>query len=369
MLLLLAGAVAAPPTASAVIDWRADAERQWIDEWAGYACQSSSRFVRVASPSNQLRNAYRFEVRDGDDNYGERCEVGQGNPTRSRFPLFEEGEERWISFQVYLPDDYPIDVHSWNVIHQLKQLGGMGTPVLSMEVQRGRFYLMNSTNSGESCCTDVKWSGPARRNHWVKFSLRVKFSPNPDVGFVKLYGDLDGDGQKLLMPRIHTHTMKRDSAGRGIPSHSRIGIYRDSRISGTSHIYFDGYTVAADRGEVEKRAFERPLTAEPPPVGQDWTLRLNDRRAGLPYPRSVPPVRYARILGAYRGPRTGATSVHLLARRNDRWVRVARTPLGLGGRFAANVKMRLPASTRRVRLLPVVPTVGRGESSHVSLRP
>lgn len=294
VLLLLAGAVAAPPTASAAIDWSADAERQWTGEWAGYACQSSSRIVRVASPSSQLDSAYRFEVRDGDDNYGERCEVGQGNPTRSGFPLFEEGEERWISFQVYLPDDYPIDAQSWNVIHQLKQLGDIGTPALSMEVQRGRFYLMNSTHNGESCCTAVRWSGSARRNHWVRFSMRVKFSPDRYVGFVELYGDLDGDGEKLLMPRIHTQTMKRDSAGRGIPSHSRIGMYRDSGISGTAHIYFDGYTVAADRGEAEKRAFEKSVTAEPPPARQDWTLRLTGRRAGLPYPISVPPVRYAR---------------------------------------------------------------------------
>lgn len=255
VVLVLLGALGAPSAAPAAMDWNADAESPWTSEWASYSCQSSSRFSRVASPRAQRVRAYRLEVRDGDNSWGERCELGQGNPRKAGFPLFEQGEERWISYQVYLSHTFPIATTRWNVIHQLKQLGSMGTPALSMEVRDGRFYLMNSSTNGVSCCTRSKWVGRAVRNRWIKFSLRVRFSPYPRVGFVELYGDLDGRGRRLLMPRIYTHTMKRDSSGRGVPSHSRIGIYRDPAISGRAQLYFDGYTVARDRAEAERRAF------------------------------------------------------------------------------------------------------------------
>jgi hypothetical protein len=239
-------------------DWRADAERRWRREWASSSCASSNRIARVTAPRAQGRWAYRFEVRDGDDSYGERCELGQGNPRRHGFPVFDEGEKHWISWQVYLPDNYPIHTHSWNVFTQLKQLGSLGTPVVSMEVRNGRFHLMNSDTNHDSSDTRTKWTGRARRKTWVKFTLHVKFSPSASVGFMELFGDLgDGRGERRLTSRIHTYTMKTDG-GRAVPSHARIGIYRDPSIRGTAQIYFDGYSIADSRVVAERSAFGRP---------------------------------------------------------------------------------------------------------------
>src|SRR4051794_37300283 len=140
-LLAMSAFVVAASTASARVLWTADAERATYSEWANNSCQNDDRVRRVSSPVAQGSHAYRLEVRDGDDSYGERCELGEGNPVRSGFPLYHKGDERWIAFQVYLPDDYPIDLDTWNVIMQLKQLGGIGTPAVSMEVKNGRFQL------------------------------------------------------------------------------------------------------------------------------------------------------------------------------------------------------------------------------------
>jgi hypothetical protein len=251
-------AQAGRPTArQAALDWRADAERPWRREWASSSCESNRRITRVSSPRAQGRRAYRFEVRDGDDSFGERCELGEGNPTRRGFPLFHEGDERWISFQVYLPNDYPIHTSDWNVFMQLKQLGSLGTPVVSMEARDGRFHLMNSDTNHDSSDTRTRWTGRAHHNRWVKFTLHVKFSPNADVGFLELFGDLrDGRGQRRLSRLIHTYTMKV-SHGHTVPSHARIGIYRDPRIRGTAHIYIDGYSIADSRVVAERSAFAR----------------------------------------------------------------------------------------------------------------
>jgi hypothetical protein len=269
--------------ASASVQWTSNAERPWNQEWANYSCQDASRVAQVTSPVAQGNKAYEITLRDGDDSYGERCELGQGNPTRTGFPIFQEGQERWVSFQVYLPDDYPIDTRDWNVIFQEKQLGSMGTPALSMEVQNGRFILMNADSNGVSGGTVQKWSGPAVRNQWVKFTVHTKFSPDPSVGTVELFGDLDGQGEKLLLPEIHTHTMKRDDAGVAVPSQARIGMYRNPRIEGTSHIFFDGYTIATDKASAEAAAFgdagdaagEQPLAQPPAPVAPQPTSDNN----------------------------------------------------------------------------------------------
>ena len=269
VLTIVIATLAQAASASASIQWSSDAERPWNQEWANYSCQDSSRVKQVTSPVAQGSKAYELELRDGDDSYGERCELGQGNPTKNGFPLFHAGEERWISFQVYLPDDYPIDAPRWNVFFQLKQLGSMGTPAVSMEVVKGQFVLNNSDNNTVSGDVDKKWSGPASRNRWVRFTVHTKFSPDANVGFVELFGDLDGQGQKLLMPKTNMHTMKQDAAGVPVDGQARIGMYRDPALSGTAHIFFDGYTIATTQGEAENAAFNgivQPATGQTEPT-------------------------------------------------------------------------------------------------------
>src|SRR4051812_6436031 len=99
-LTLLATAGLATAAAQARTLAVADAEHALGKEWANYSCADRSRVKRVASPSTQGKRAYDIALRDGDDSYGERCEIGMGNPGRPGFPLFEEGDDRWISFQV-----------------------------------------------------------------------------------------------------------------------------------------------------------------------------------------------------------------------------------------------------------------------------
>lgn len=223
--------------------WSARAELPWRREWASRSCADQSRVKRVGRPRLSGRWAYRLEVRDGDDSFGERCELGQGNPTRPGFPLFTEGQERWISFSVFLPRSYPMPVDRWNILAQLKGLEHGGPPI-AIEARRGRFALTTATDSVQDhVITRFIWSGRAFRERWTRFTLRVKFSPNLAVGFVELYGSSSSGIQRLLMPRTHAYTMKRDKNGTAIPSHSRIGPYRDPAITGKATLYYDDYVV------------------------------------------------------------------------------------------------------------------------------
>lgn len=364
---------AVPATASASVEWSADAERPWDQEWANYSCESGDRISRVSSPRAQGDRAYRIEVRDGDWSWGERCELGQANPTRNGFPLHYEGQERWISYQVRLPDAYPVETPEWNNIFQLKGIGDGGPPV-NMAVRNGQLILMNSPHSSSTCCERFLWSGPASRNQWVKFTLHVKFSPNPDIGFVELYGDLDGTGQRLLMSKKNVFTMKRDGSGRTLPSHSRIGLYRNSKISGTAHAYFDGFTVATDRASAERRAFGsgEPIVTAPSDSPRVWLKK--------PFPLAVRDIssRHSRwtaqVRGGYNGARRSQSPPVLIQmRRRDRreniyWRTVERASLNSRNQFGAKVTLKRLRSARGLALRAVMPGVARGNSVQVARR-
>jgi hypothetical protein len=254
------------------IVWRADGESVFDQEWASVSTQTScgrtlssgmvdARFQRVSAPAAKGAGAYQSHLQDGDECYGERSETGQGNPTRSSFSdrLFREGEERWISWQVRLGAGFPINVNTWQVVAQWKQLGSLGIPVLSMEARGGgwRFYA-NPADPNATSGFKTFVLGPAALERWTRFTMHVRFSPDPSVGFIELYGDLaDGKGMRQLIARTQTSTMKFDPAknNQTVDSHARLGIYRDKAISGPADVFYDGYTVATSRAAAEANAF------------------------------------------------------------------------------------------------------------------
>jgi hypothetical protein len=253
------------PTDGSVL-WRADGEQSLVNEWAEYStgpnCAVTSdtvgsdpRVTRTTSNVAKGAGAYAFTVNDGDNCYGERAEIGQALPSRTGFSesrLFNNGDDRWISFQVKLGSDFPLNTTSWNLIAQWKHLVVPNSndvyPEVAVEVHNGRYYLDDNGSAA--------WAGPAAvANRWQKFTLHMKFSNNPSVGFVEVYGDPDGAGLRQLMPRRYMRTLGQNTSGVATPGHSRIGIYRNAAISGTAHMWFDGYTVATGRGTAESSAF------------------------------------------------------------------------------------------------------------------
>jgi polysaccharide lyase-like protein/predicted xylan-binding protein with Ca-dependent carbohydrate-binding module len=286
------------PVNQSDILWTGDAEKPWDDaidgrrwpdnnEWVGYSCQDRSRFSQVTSPVAQGDRAYRIEVRDGDDSYGERCELENGNTSESRLHenlLFHRGQEAWIAFQTYLPADFSFAADGAPVsfpgdgglLMQLKQLGSCGTPALGIVSGKAMFAMRNSAgNSCESGSMRSLWTVPMVLGRWVRWLVNVKFSTDPETGYTATWYDPDGLGLRPILPRldlgkpvegnrIYTHTQKSptDHPSPACPasddcSHARIGIYRDPDVSGTSVIYHDGWTVARTRAAAVGNAFKR----------------------------------------------------------------------------------------------------------------
>ena len=132
------------------------------DVWGNEtACANDSRITRpttggdtdpTASGASQGNTSYRTTTAfDGDDNWGERCELGKNswndglaspqNPWGT-FYNYNEGVRRATYFSERLPSNFPINANSWQVVMQMKQSGpsnnsGIGTPMLEMDVWAG----------------------------------------------------------------------------------------------------------------------------------------------------------------------------------------------------------------------------------------
>src|SRR4051794_8698828 len=186
------------------------------------------------------------------------------NPTKTmpdgKDRLFREGQDVWISWQMYLPSNFALDKAS-NTIAQWKQAAGLGNPALCMDGSANAWRLFRAGDiTGNS---GLIASFPAAKNVWARHTLHIKFSPNPAVGFVEWYGDNgDGKGMRTILPKYMTWTMKRDGssngnplgAGKALPSHTRLGLYR-AVYNQDSDLYADGYTVATARSAAEAHAF------------------------------------------------------------------------------------------------------------------
>jgi Polysaccharide lyase len=282
---LLLLAVLGPPAVSATsrsgsgsartILWKADAESAMTAEWA-----SNSSVPAAASPPRpaqsrirrsafraQGKRSYRFSLRNGDDSYGERAELGQAMPSAARYKrrLFGAGQERWIAMQYYLPTSWPTD-DTWQTVLQIKPATpGGGGPSIGLDAGADRLRFYGNDNRWGSTAGAARFgagpltagSYPLTKGRWIKLTWHVVFSADPRVGSLEVFGDLaDGRGMRTLAPRRRRATMKYLDGGMD-PAQLRVGIYRDPKMTAPAKLYVDGLTVAMTRAGAEANAYGR----------------------------------------------------------------------------------------------------------------
>jgi hypothetical protein len=224
--------------------------------WASIQCASSTRYRYMTSGGDPLATATgalqgnssfrRLTVLDGDNFWGERCELGRNDWRTSPTTIYHEGQHRVTFMSLHLPSNFPLSTTTWQVVMQMKQSqpsnNGGGTPVLSLEARANQWRLMQSNSENYSSNTHQLWSAPAQTGHWTRFAFDVIYSEHASAGYVKAYVDLDGDGDATdageQSSGLRTYTLKRETsdstylkAGASIPSQLRVGMYHNSTIS------------------------------------------------------------------------------------------------------------------------------------------
>jgi hypothetical protein len=278
-----------PKTTSEGVRFRADASNPWPAEWADVSCASDSRVTRVKRPVAKGRLAYRVRLQEGDESYGERCELGMANTSSVNIDrvggsrvLFHNGTESWIAQQIMLDPrvfafcdtECGLD-YDGGLVQQLKQTGSCGTPVNGIVTRNlpGIGVVFEHRNSAENDCGNARmhslWRVPVRRGVWIRVLQHVRWSVDPNIGYVATWingravePSLSGTSKAITRTgdevRIHTWTLKH---GPGVDllrqctsppcAHLRNGVYRDEKVHGDSIVYVDGTTVASTRSAAE----------------------------------------------------------------------------------------------------------------------
>lgn len=192
----------------------------------GRACSydQSHYSVQVVDGGSGHPSAARFELRDGDVpdvDGGERAEVRAG-----RAGDVVEGDERIYQFSLRFADDFPVPTGTYLVVMQWHPV--KGPPPLAVEVDRSGDLILRNANVGETTAP----IGPIRRGEWVDYTLRVRFSDDPEIGFV----EAAEDGVTVL----------ERTPWRGMPSASNYlkqGLYRDDADTRTAVLWHDDLRV------------------------------------------------------------------------------------------------------------------------------
>jgi hypothetical protein len=224
--------------------------------WGRNYCANDSRVQDIttggdthltATGAPQGDSAFRrMTAFDGDDVWGERCELGWDS-TRGPTAFYHPGTHRITELSIRLPSNFPINVYTWQAVMQMKQSGPAnnsgGAPVLTLDVWGGRWRLRQALDRTTSTDLRELWSAPARLNFWTRFVFDVRYSLRKKRGYIRVGADLNGDGDISdpgeRSPGFHTYTLKMETpgggsdgieAGQAIPSHLRTGIYHDDSI-------------------------------------------------------------------------------------------------------------------------------------------
>jgi len=225
--------------------------------WGRVECTKEERHTLIASGGDghlradrepQGNDSYRrLRLRDGDEFYGERCELGLNDHRTSPVALYREGDRSITFISLRLPPGFPLHTRSWQVLMQIKQSqpadGGNGSPRLALQAADGRWILTHAGPSETDVGDGTVWSAPARIGVWTRFAFDVVYSADPSVGSVRLSADLNGDGdardarEQSGVAKLQTLRRERAggsddglTAGDPIPSHLRAGLYHDPEI-------------------------------------------------------------------------------------------------------------------------------------------
>ena len=181
--------------------------------------------------------ATRFELRDGDVppfGGGERVEVSVASWHASRGGMVAEGDERWYQFSMKFESDFQNPRHgpeSWLMVMQWIPTSAE-PPRLTIQVTQDNFLELGGAFETVPYRRKI---APIRPGEWVDYVVHVKFSKDPNVGWVEAY-----ENGELVVERHNRATLSPS----GVGSLLKEGIYRDAESSGTQVVWHDGMIVS-----------------------------------------------------------------------------------------------------------------------------
>lgn len=197
---------------------------------------SDPAFVRTGS------YAVRMTIPASGDGTGICC--GARSEIEPNIGQLREDDDLYFGFSTLLGAGFPTDAR-WQVITQWKNSGD-GSPPLELSVENGEYLLSGGAGHPGGTEPFRQAIAPAVAGVWVDWVMRIKFSADPNVGFVEVW-----HGDDRVLPRFSppSGTMYPVSDGRPT-SYLKVGYYRNPDISQPGTIYFDDWKVGTTRDAV-----------------------------------------------------------------------------------------------------------------------
>jgi Polysaccharide lyase len=237
----VAGGAGQAGSARTTLLWAGDYESGDFGQWERVLLETGGSATIVTKPVAQGRYATKFVLRPQTAANGSRAEAHQPSQDASGGRY---GSETWYRWAELVPSSAAFARHrTFNNLIQWKQaipecsgatlsVNGLTRPVrLFLHVRGG-----DLVSYDEGCSFRYERSfdlGPLPRDRWLRFRLHVKWSADPNEGFVELW--MNG-GRKVPFTRVAT-------APPGVGHYVRQGIYR-FRCSCTTVVYGDSMRVS-----------------------------------------------------------------------------------------------------------------------------
>jgi polysaccharide lyase-like protein/predicted xylan-binding protein with Ca-dependent carbohydrate-binding module len=224
--------------------------------WRHWDFVSRAESGRLTTSADYVRKgAYsaKFTVRDED--------VWPLTPSEnpraqlSKVALFCEGDERWIGWSMYFPDDFPdLPSDGWVNVGSL----GFAPPFdddapFSINVQLlnsgNSIYISRDSTYGEQRYGEtIIWTEPLMRGGWYDWVFHIKFSRNGDEGFVEIWKN----GQKQELPNGETKLFYRTLETETYPhcGNLQVANYRKRGMFDRLTMYHDQVKVGTSRAAV-----------------------------------------------------------------------------------------------------------------------
>jgi uncharacterized protein (TIGR03382 family) len=244
--LKLAPVLLLPAIASASTLWKGDFETGDLSQWTRAQSVASDRLQVVSDVTREGSKALKVTVRQGDNPI-----AASGNRNEVVYLTEEaQGSEYYYKWSTLFPDNYPI-ANTWQLFAQWHQEGCCGSPPLEFYVVGQELHLRAGGSEGK-----IIWTGPLVRGQWNDFVLHVKWSSDPNVGFVELYRN-----GKLVAPKTYAATQFG-----GERNYLKLGLYRDNSISQVGVVYHDGFAMGTTLEDVMPPPPEPEAAPEPAPA-------------------------------------------------------------------------------------------------------
>jgi hypothetical protein len=309
----VAGLLVAASSAQAAVTFTGDFESGDLSQWdlvqacpgdaTVYSAESQPDWPAPVDGTYALRDSVAdSHVLSGATMY---CDAPSGSPRgqvlakRSGEQSLQPGDDKWESWWVQVPSDFPlVSGRNWFVLQQDYGAPFSGSPPVAFDIKDdgtgANRFVMDACHDGCSTVTTA-WTGPTiEPGHWYHFVVHKVFSTDDAFGMVELW--LDGQPQTFADGSTSYHTRTLHANCTCLPTNGYRfylnNYHADALSPDPVTLYFDGALIGTSREDVDPTwvpdTSGSPDPSDSPPPSEPPAPTATPESSDPPAPTATP---------------------------------------------------------------------------------